>query len=198
MQAIEPPERLTELLERWQRCGDRDALDGLLRAQIQELKRRVLRRADGILRSSGSASDVVQDAVLRVLRRDPPPRFRSEEGLRAYLWRAAERLLADRLRRRRRQPLSLDANPADFDRLTASAGSLAEVERRDGANRLRVCIEFIDTESRHLLEMALLHQHSYQQIGDSLGISHQAAKMRVLRAKRRLLRRLENWDTLLR
>ena len=67
---------------------------------IAALKARVRARGRGALRSSGSASDVVNEAVLKVLKAAGRPRFDDPAGLRAYLWRAAERLLIDRMRRR--------------------------------------------------------------------------------------------------
>jgi hypothetical protein len=88
--ALPAPEdaRLAALLARWQQQHDVDALDELLRSEVEDLARRLRARAGGALSASTSASDLVQEAVLRCLRLETPPHFDDVRGLRGYLWTA--------------------------------------------------------------------------------------------------------------
>src|SRR6187551_3254270 len=88
-----------ELLERWQRDGDRDALDSLLRVEVLQLKERLKAKGRSMLGTSASASDVAQEAVLRLLSLEDAPRFDDPKAFRGYLWIAAWRLLLQRIRK---------------------------------------------------------------------------------------------------
>ena len=67
------PDRSMQLLKRWQEEGDVDALDELLRIEVQEIAARLRNRARGMLRPSTSASDLAQEAVFRMLRLEETP-----------------------------------------------------------------------------------------------------------------------------
>lgn len=95
----DPREPSADLLRRWQEHEDRAALDELLRIEIGILKARIRRQGAQLVEPAASASDVAQEAVLRVLELETPPHFETPQALRAYLWTAAWRLLLARLRR---------------------------------------------------------------------------------------------------
>ena len=69
------PDPSQRLLERWQQGGDVDALDELLRNEVQALAVRLRSRGRGMLRPSTSASDLAQEAVLRMLNLEHAPEF---------------------------------------------------------------------------------------------------------------------------
>src|SRR5262245_47383993 len=81
---------------RWQASADVDRLDVLLRTEVQALAARLRSRGRGLMRPSTSASDLAQEAVLRMLDLDEAPQFEHPGQLRAYLWTAAWRLLLNR------------------------------------------------------------------------------------------------------
>ena len=54
-----------DLLRRWQEAGDVDALDRLMRSEIQAVKDLIAARGRDLMSSSASASDIAQEAVLR-------------------------------------------------------------------------------------------------------------------------------------
>ena len=72
--APEPPvDPSAALLARWQEAGDREALDGLLRLEIEILKHRLRAQQGGRLSPSLSASDACTDASLRATPSDSLP-----------------------------------------------------------------------------------------------------------------------------
>ena len=92
-------ERWAELLQEWQEGGNLDARDKLLQVEIRVLKQRILARGKGIIGSPASASDVVNDAVVRILNAKQLPKFKDRRVFSAYLWTCAWRLLLMRLRK---------------------------------------------------------------------------------------------------
>ena len=75
-----------ELLERWQRDGDREALDSLLRIEVLSLKEQLRTRGRTMLGTSASASDVAQETVLRLLSLEELPRFDDPKAFQGYLF----------------------------------------------------------------------------------------------------------------
>jgi len=88
------------LLARWQSHDDREALGEPLGIEVERLKARIrsgsLRPTDG----DASVSGVAQETVMRMLRLDERPVCKTPQAMRAYLWAAAWRLLAECLRQR--------------------------------------------------------------------------------------------------
>jgi RNA polymerase sigma factor (sigma-70 family) len=139
-------------------------------------------------------SDVAQDAVLRMLAVDPTPRFETAQALRAYLWTAAWRLLLEQLRRPERQRRV--ANPSEtsgLERLLATTGGLGRVEEVDRAAALRLAVGLLEPDEQAILDTVYFRAQGIEGAARELGISHDAAKMRVARARRSLARKLVKW-----
>src|SRR5882672_4485779 len=124
-------DRSAELLARWQEHGDREALDELLCDEISRLKVRI--RSNGTP-AGAEVSDVAQDAVLGLLKVATSPRFDTPEALRAYLWTAAWRLLADKLRRPGLLFRHIDPTESgELEKGLSTTGGVGEIEARDRA-----------------------------------------------------------------
>src|SRR5687768_13638037 len=121
---------LDQLLRRWQTSGDREALDQLLRSEVTALKARIRAHGYRSLGADVSVSDVAQEAVMRWLRVETPPRFDTPQALRAYLWKAAWHLLAERLRRGHVDAAE-GGTSMELDNDLATTGGLGGVEQRD-------------------------------------------------------------------
>lgn len=186
----------TELLLSWQERGDREALGQLLRREIHELKRRVLYHGQGILNSPGSASDVINESIMRVLQSDRRPAFYSARVFSAYLWRAAQRLLIDRLRRRQNAHF-LDNRSGFLENILTVTGNQKNVDRADSMRRISVVMSLIDDGSREILRQVYLKERSIVDVARSMGITPGAAKMRLFRAKKVLRKKLDNWSNYL-
>lgn len=186
--------RLAALLTRWQSEQDVDALDELLRTEVDGLARRLRARAAGAVSASTSASDLVQEAVLRWLRLDAPPRFDDLSALRAYLWTVAWRLLVNRAQRPGRDVVRLSRD----DSMTLSGtlavsggfGALAADEQRTA---LEVVVNLLRPEDRECLGLVYFQGLAIEEAARRAGVSRGAFDMRLMRARQRLAERLVDW-----
>lgn len=191
--APESDARSHAFLLRWQEHGDLDALDELLRSEIRILRDLVSARAGDQLRGSASASDIAQEAALRLLRLETIPHFADPRALRGYLWTTAWRLLVDRVRRPYTCKQSID--PAASSQmpagLVATAGNEADEAERAAA--LDVAMNLLRPEDRDLIHRVYFEGRKIADVASDLGVSESAIKMRLLRARRNLGTRLAAW-----
>lgn len=185
------------LIARWQESGDRDALDQLLRIEIAVLKKRVRSKGSELTHPSISVSDVAQEAVLRLLRVDPAPRFETTQALRAYLWLSAWRLLLARLRRPEADLGRLDpTESAKLDHALSASGGLSAVDERDRNLALAFSIQLLDERDREILDLVYFRGLGLDGAAKELGIHYDAASTRLVRARKRLAKKLEGWTEL--
>ncbi len=181
-------------LARWQRDGNLDALDGLLRSEIGALRDLVATHGQSILTGSTGPSDIAQQAVLRMLQVETPPVFQDVSSFRAYLWLTAWRLLLQRLRRPVRRLTRIDEKALvdleDPSRTADIAQSLSQSER-DLA--LQVAVNLLPDQDRELIELVYFEKLEVATVATRLGLTEAAASMRLTRARRKLAARLEAW-----
>jgi RNA polymerase sigma-70 factor (ECF subfamily) len=188
------PDRSSELLRGWQERGDRAALEELLWIEIGVLKNRLRRQGSRAADASISVSDVAQEVVIRALEVEPAPRFDHPHALRSYLWTAARRLLAEHLRRGKSATRQLEGSRADpLDQALQTSGGLEGVESADRADALSVALQLLEPEDRELLELYYYRSVDAAGIAQALGISPDAARTRVARARTSLARKLVKW-----
>jgi RNA polymerase sigma factor (sigma-70 family) len=182
-----------ELLERWQRDGDREALDSLLRIEVLSLKEQLRTRGRTMLGTSASASDVAQEAVLRVLSMEEPPKFDDPKAFQGYLWTAAWRLLLQRVRRPDRNVIRVDPTSSQVAntlvaQITDGAGDRAE----DGA-AVGLALNLMSDDDRDVLRLVYFDDKTLESAAAELGITKQAVNMRLVRARRKLAKKLTEW-----
>jgi RNA polymerase sigma factor (sigma-70 family) len=188
------PDPSAGLLRRWQESGDVDALDELLRSEVQSLAVRLRSRGRGMLRPSASASDLAQEAVLRMLDLDEAPEFADPRALRAYLWTAAWRLLLNRGQARGRSVVPLSRAPsADLGLVREGGGGVSEAERAEQHAALDVVMNLLRDEDRQVLELVYFQHKDVGEVAKELGIQRAAAEMRLSRARRRLAEKMASW-----
>jgi len=185
-----------ELLRRWQEDSDRDALDELLRREVGELAAQIRSRAAQALRPTASASDLVQEAVFRLLRQDEMPRFEVPAQLRTYLWKSAWRLLQSRLGRRPVRRLS-DVATQELGSAAQASSGFGEVEAEEQTLALNLALNLLGEDDRRVLELVYFEHRDVIEAAGMLGVSKAAAVMRLTRARRRLARRLLDWADLI-
>ncbi len=191
-------DRSATLLERWQTTGDTDALDDLLRIELGVLRSRLRRKAKGLLRPSMSATDVAQEAVVRMLRVRDKPHFDDSRELRAYLWKAAWRLLRHRLRKRRHALVRLDQDTSSTLRSSLQATTGPEsAERRERSVALNLTLNLLRPHEREVLDLVYFQEQGIDGAAKRLGITSDAAKMRLVRARRKLATKLRHWTDLI-
>lgn len=182
------------LLKRWQESGDVDALDELLRNEVRALAARLRARGRGMLHASASASDLAQEAVLRLLRLEDAPVFEDAGALRAYLWTAAWRLLINRGQARGRSMMTLSgARSGDMGLVLPGGGGASAAEREDQNAALNVVMNLLRDEDREVLELVYFRHLEIEQVAQQLGIQRSAADMRLSRARRRLAEKMVGW-----
>lgn len=182
------------LLERWHR-GDDQALAALVELHLPWLREHVQRRLGPFLRRHGEAEDYLQDAVLDFLR--DAPRFQVRDGaqLRGLLARVVENTLRDKndwFRARRRNLGVGDAALPEGSVLDLRSGLVLTstpsrgADREEGRAWVRLALELLDAEDRKVIIGRDYEQRSFQDIGNELGLSAGAARMRWNRAVARL------------
>jgi RNA polymerase sigma factor (sigma-70 family) len=191
---VEPPARSTEtLLRRWQEAGDAEALDELLRAEVGLLKGRITARGRDLMGSSASASDIAQEAVLRMLQLDAVPHFENEKVLRSYLWVTAWRLLIQRIRRpyRNRKAIDFGASSQLPAELVAPA---APSDLGESATALEFAMNLLPPGDRDLIHQVHFEGRKVADLAREEGVAGSAVRMRLLRARRALAARLAAWE----
>ncbi len=165
--------------------GDRAAL-GLL---LQRNASRVLALAYRYLGDRAAAEDVVQETFLKVYQ--ARERYRPDAAFHAYLLRIATNVCLSQLRRRR--VVSLDAPPGgvgddDEGRRNDPADPGAPVPGAalaDGevAERVRAAVQELPDRQRLAILLNKFEGLDYQQVADQLGLTTQATKSLLHRAR---------------
>ncbi len=169
--------------------GDQDAFEQLVRSYDQS----VLRLAMNLLRSSDDASDVYQEAFLRVYKN--LGNFRFDCSFHTWLYRIVTNLCLDHLRKRkvrREESTMVETSEGPLDRMT----SVPE-ERVDGDPQRRLLSEQLrgriskvmsDLTPRERMVFELRHYQGMRlrAIGEVLGTSEEAAKNCLFRATQKM------------
>lgn len=182
-----------ELLKRWH-SGDALALDALVARDLGWIRARVRARLGPLLRAKEETDDVVQDALLELLRYGPRFLLKSRSHFRALLARIVENVLRDQTdrfqayKRAARREVSLEncgSLSLDVPMATDTTPSEA-AEKAEWRALLRIGLELLDSKER---EVVLLRQWDglhFNEVAARLSISEDAARMRFQRALARL------------
>ena len=164
-----------DLLVRY-RAGDSAAFDLLVEGMGPRLKGYFLRQGA----QTSTAEDLVQNVFVRVLQ--SLPRYQPRGQLDAFLLRIARNLWIDHRRRGGRE--HHDAAPAE--RPDPRPGPLGQADAGDRASQLRSALQRLDPATRELLELAVLQQLPYKEVGMILEIPVGTVKSRVYYSLRKL------------
>jgi RNA polymerase sigma-70 factor (ECF subfamily) len=180
--------------------GDTAAIGTLLERHRQRLRRMIALRLDDRLAARVDASDVVQEALADAARKLAD--YARDRPLPFYPWLhrlAAERLAAVHRRHRRSQARSVAREDADafawpdssaqlmVNSLAADDTTPGHAMRREEQRRhVHRTLEKLVPIDREILMMHYLEELSFPEIAVILDIGEGAAKMRHLRALRRI------------
>jgi RNA polymerase sigma-70 factor, ECF subfamily len=187
VRAVERPSE-TDLIRAAQR-GDSDAFEQLVRSYDST----VLRMAFNLLRSEEDARDVYQEVFLRVYRN--LPKFRFDCAFSTWLYRIVANLCLDQIRRRkvrREEPAALNPDGNELDRFQYLPESRADVDpqRRlmsaEVSYRVREILEKLTPRERLVFEMRHFQGMRLKAIGESLGVTEEAAKNCLFRATQKM------------
>jgi RNA polymerase sigma factor (sigma-70 family) len=183
-----------DLLRRWQAEGDVDALDELLRTEVRAIKDLISARGRDLMSSSASASDIAQEAVLRMLQLESVPTFSDPNALRGYLWVTAWRLLLQRVRRPYRRKKKIDVGASSQLPPELIVQPEAGAESAEAASALELALNLLPQDDRDLLHLVYFDDRRIADVAREKDLSESAVKMRLLRARRALAARLAAWE----
>jgi len=168
-----------DVIERFA-TGDLDAFESLFRQYQAVVYRWIVR----IIRDPASAEDLTVETFLRAYRAHA--RFRPDGNFEAWLRRIATNAALDHLRKARVHVELPDDLPAGATPDTA--------EQKESRTAIRSALASLPPRLRIVVQLGLVEEEPYRAIGDSLGISESAVKLRMFRAVRILRKKLHDWD----
>ena len=185
--------RTYDSLHRWNN-GDRAALEELVSAHLSWLRAHVSNRLGPRLRRKAETEDFLQDALVEFLLYGPRIVIDDEDRFRALLVRIVENTLRDKndwfkAKRRtisRERPLPPDTILNLDPRHDPPGTPSAEVDSNERRAWIRLGMELSGSDDREVLVLRNWDRLSFSEIGEELGISEDAARMRHKRAMGRL------------
>ena len=174
-----------ELIERAQH-GDAEALDRLLARYLPRLRRWASGRLPRYSRDLGDTEDLVQDAVIGLVKNFQGFEHRGEGALQAYLRQAVVNRIRDEMRRAGRRP------PHDELDHAVVAGGVSPLERAIGSEaleRYETALASLGDEDREAVVARLELGCTYQEVATLVGKpTPDAARVAVARAVTKLAR----------
>ena len=169
--------------------GDQDAFEQLVRSYDQT----VLRMAFNVLRSQEDARDIYQEAFLRVYRN--LRNFRFDCSFSTWLYRIVANLCLDQIRRRRvrkEESASVETRSGEVDRFQFVVEERANVDPQRQfmsaqlSDRIQEVLQQLTPRERLVFEMRHYQGMRLRAIGESLGVTEEAAKNCLFRATQKM------------
>ena len=185
--------KLVDLLARYWKEGDESAFSQLWEESLSWLYPAVRRRMQGHHRRFEASADVVQETFKSLIAQGPKPELNTDASFKAYVCTIVANLLIDRndyIFAAKRDPgLEVQAQSG-----TSWAGSLARsadrpsqvAQRDEDRNRLIAATLLLRAEDRVVIRLRNFDELAWAEIGETLGVSEDAARMRHKRAELRL------------
>lgn len=141
----------------------------------------------GRLSNEAEVEDLTQEALLRAFRNFP--RLRDRSRFAPWLYRTAQNLLRDQIRRNTRRKTTL-VSTEKLDSFQDGSAGRDPLERSELSARLLQAIRQLPTRYREPLLLCHAEDLSYEQIGEILGIRRDVVRVRLCRARKMLRARL--------
>jgi RNA polymerase sigma factor (sigma-70 family) len=181
-----------DLVER-AKSGDGEALNRLFARYLPSLRRWASGRLPRWSRDLMDTDDLVQETVVRAVKRLDRFESRHEGALQAYLRQAIVNRIRDEIRRTKRSPAAteLDENASDH-----GASPLETAIGAEALERYEAALARLRPEEREAIVARVEMDGSYQQVAQALGKSSaDAARMAVSRALLRLAEEMSHEQT---
>ncbi len=131
------------------------------------------------------AEDAVQETFLRMYTKLHT--YQPERKLSSWVFSIAAHYCIDRLRRRRAPSFSLDEEPAAVTLPARAPGPEELVQRAEARDEVQRLVEQLAPAYRVPVILRYWHDLSYAEIADVMGLTVQAVKSRLHRARLQLL-----------
>ena len=166
------------------KAGDLSAARVLIERTVGPLKQWARRRLPGYARAGANTDDIVQDAVMRALRRLDRFEYRTVDGLQAYLRQSVRNRIKDEIRRVTRHGI---AEELPYGLQDEGYSPLEEMILKEQSERYLAALRTLRPEDRLAIIFRLEHRRSFDVIAEKLGkASPDAARIAVSRALKRL------------
>jgi len=171
----------TEVIEGCQQ-GDSEAFEELIRLSQRDVYSLALR----LTGNPDDAAEVAQETYLRLLRSIKT--FRGEAKFSTWLYRVTSSVAITSLRKRARRRHEVPLGDEEWQdwQAPASGDPGAELDRRQLAERLDSALLSLPAGYRAVVALRDVYGFSLQEVGNQLGISEGAAKVRLHRARQKL------------
>ncbi len=178
----EPDPRVDELLAIRCQLGEAAAFDEL----VERWHGPLWGYARRLMRSDEAASEVVQDAWVRIIR--GMARLRDGRKLRAWLFGVTRRALMDRLREQYSRSRETTADLDDVPGHGPDTSLELDLEQLDRA------LERMPVVERDVLTLFYLQELSLDEVADALAVPVGTVKSRLFRARRMLREQVDKGD----
>ncbi|MER5949452.1 sigma-70 family RNA polymerase sigma factor [Streptomyces sp. NPDC001904] len=165
--------------------GDEDAFAALVQRHAPAL----IRLATRLLGTRTEAEDAVQDALISAWRR--LPEFQGQASFGTWTYRIVTNRCLNVLRGRRPAAPLESAGEVAAPEHAVSPARIAE--GRDAVRELSRALDQLSAEQRACWVLRELDGRSYEFIADAVGISQEAVRARVFRARRCLTQAMGAW-----
>jgi RNA polymerase sigma-70 factor (ECF subfamily) len=171
----------TEVIEGCKQ-GRPEAFEQLVRLTQREVYSLALR----LTGNPDDAADVTQETYIRLLASIRS--FRGEAKFSTWLYKVTSSVAITSLRKRarRRSEVSLDERQWEEWHAPASGEPGAELDRRELGERLDSALKSLPEAYRSVVVMRDVYGLALGEVGEQLGISEGAAKVRLFRARQKL------------
>jgi len=172
------------------RAGDRRAIEQLVGRHLPALRHWAHARLPVAARSLGDTDDLVQETIVRALRRLESFEIRpNSNGFPAYLRRIFVNLIRDEIRKASVHPTRHELDDGHRD---PAPTPLETLIGQDSLTRYERALSRLPESQRAAVILRLEMGLSYAEVGESLGSrSAEAARSLVVRAVQRLAQELE-------
>jgi RNA polymerase sigma-70 factor, ECF subfamily len=165
------------------RRGDQVAFSHL----VEAYQAPVYNLAYRMLGNAAEAEDAAQETFVRMYTKLNT--YQPDRKLSSWVLSIASHYCIDRLRRRRVNWLSLDDEPMATTLSTGERGPEDTVLREESRDELQALVNQLEPAYRVPLILRYWHDLSYQEIADIMGLSVQAIKSRLHRARLQMAQR---------
>ena len=168
------------------RASSQRALADLYAANIDKLRTYLTR----ILKSEADADDIAQDAFLRLCRCEDFGSFRHP---RAVLFKTGYRLALNRLRQRRGNPIDKGEDLLDDSAAGVATSAEEAIIAREQERAYGHALDSLSPRCRQVIELRTVHELSYKEMSDTLGLSVSTLEKHLVKGKRDCTLMLSEW-----
>ena len=174
--------------------------DSAFRELVRRYERPVFSLVFRMVRDRETAEDLAQDAFIKVL--NHIDRYSPEFKFSSWLFKIANNVAIDHLRKRRIETVSMDGSPhaasaaeveaTSFDVAIHQESALDEMESRDLGSAIEQAIARLRPEYRSCIMLRHVEGRSYEEIAATLDLPLGTVKTYIHRARHELRRTLEH------